>query len=60
MRPRQPRGGDEINDFIVGTQDLNGYARVFVSKIIFLGDGNKDGFVNFSDIPAFIEILIAS
>ena len=26
---------------------------------IFLGDVNQDGFVNFSDIPSFIEVLMA-
>ncbi len=53
--------GDGMADFIVGASsggaNGGGYARLFVSKIIILGDCNLDGFVDFSDIPAFIEVL---
>jgi len=48
--------GDGLADFIVGAA-LGNYVRVFVSKIITLGDCNLDGVVTFSDIAPFIAIL---
>ena len=50
--------GDGLDDFIVGAS-LGGYARVFVSQIVLLGDCNHDGVVNFLDIGSFISILSA-
>ena len=56
--------GDGVADFIVGATrggaNLTGHARVFVSQItvpFILGDANRNGEVDFSDIPAFIQIL---
>ena len=57
--------GDGVADFIVGTfsgrANNQGFVRVFVSRITaartILGDCNLDGVVDFSDIPALIEVL---
>ena len=54
--------GDGVADFIVGASNtagsgVDGYARVFVSRITILGDVNQDGVVDFADIPAFIAAL---
>jgi len=55
--------GDGVADFFVGATvggaNNGGYARVFVSQIILLGDCNLDGVVDFSDIAPFVEILQA-
>jgi len=54
---------DGVADFIVGANrgggNDGGYARVFVSRIIILGDANQDGEVTFADISSFIAILQA-
>ena len=56
--------GDGFDDFIVGARsggaNDGGYARVFVSQIILLGDCNQNGVVNFLDIAPFISILSAA
>ena len=53
--------GDGIDDFIVGSifggANDGGYARVFVSQIVLLGDCNRDGVIDFSDISPFITVL---
>jgi len=57
--------GDGVADFFVGTErggaNNGGYARLFVSQVsdpIILGDCDQSGFVDFEDIPAFVELLI--
>ena len=53
--------GDGLADFFVGASNggANGgsYARLFVSRITFLGDRDLNGEVNFFDIAPFIDIL---
>jgi hypothetical protein len=58
--------GDGVADFVVGADtggaDYAGYVRVFVSQItpsVLKGDVDRNGDVDFDDIPAFISVLQA-
>ena len=56
--------GDGVDDYIVGAPNgganNGGYVRLFVSQVtvpFILGDADRNGVVDFSDIAAFVAVL---
>ena len=54
--------GDGLADFVIdapfGGANDGGYARLYVSQIVTLGDCDLDGEVTFQDITPFVDILV--